>query len=322
MNKLIVLIVVWYSFGVCSQSYAPAAGQPGSSAIYKDSSAIIGWATGVVIQRGLLDIAQPALGIATYGEDSMALGAAEGDGANVVSLGDGGVATLIFSELIFNGEGPDFAVFENGFADNYMEFAHVEVSSDGLNFFRFPSVSETPLDSQMNNFSLGDCRYINNLAGKYRQGYGTPFDLEELEGIEGLDINSISHVRLVDVVGSVDPQWGSMDSEGSLINDPYPTAFESGGFDLDAVGIINALPLGVNDQEINVAIYPNPTSNTFNVAFSGSFELRIYDLLGSEKLVLVGVNVLHVNTELPDGIYLCKLVSDKGVVERKIRIQN
>ena len=32
---------------------------------------------------------------------------------------------------------------------------------------------------------------------------------------------------------------GTRDAEGHLINDPYPTDYETGGFDLDAVGVLN-----------------------------------------------------------------------------------
>jgi hypothetical protein len=47
-------------------------------------------------------------------------------------------------------------------------------------------------------------------------------------------------VRIVDVVGSL--TLGSVDSLGNVVNDPYPTAFASGGFDLDAVGVLHAVP--------------------------------------------------------------------------------
>lgn len=322
MNRITAIGGVLFAFAAMGQSYAPAPGQVGSTAVHKDSNVIVSWATDIQVQRGFLDIAQPGLGLATYGENSMALGQAEGDGTSVVSLGDGGVATLTFSGLIFNGEGPDFAVFENGFADNYMEFAHVEVSSDGVNFFRFPSVSETPQDVQLNNFSFGDCRYIHNLAGKYRQGFGTPFDLEDLAGISGLDVNSVSHVRLIDVVGSINVQWGTTDSEGNLINDPYPTNFESGGFDLDAVGVIHQLPLGIIDNSWDVMIYPNPAKNQFSVIYPGGFEVRIYDLLGKERFVQMGTNEVQIDAVLPEGIYFCRILNHDRTIEKQIRIQH
>ena len=226
---------------VMAGSFAPAAGKAGSTAIHKDAD-FVGWATGVEVVRGLADIANPQGARATFGTPDAALGKAEGTSYGVVSLGDGGSATLTFDAAITNGVGDDFAVFENSFSDTFLELAFVEVSSDGENFFRFDAISETPTDKQILGFGVVDPTNVYNLAGKYKQGYGTGFDLEELAGIEGLDVNNVTHVRVVDVIGSIDPQYASYDSVGNIINDPYATPFNSGGFDLDAVGVINVVP--------------------------------------------------------------------------------
>jgi hypothetical protein len=224
--------------------YAPAAGQPGSTAIAGDSPQITGWATAFQdLIRGRQDIANPAGPLATFGSGAEALGPAEGNSFNVVSLGDGGRITLTFANGIRNGPGADFAVFENGFGDTFLELAFVEVSSDGSHFFRFPSVSLTQTTTPVGSFGPIDPTDLDNLGGKYRQGFGTPFDLAQLDGVSPLlDVNDVQFVRVVDVVGSLDPLLGTRDSLGNLINDPYPTAFASGGFDLDAVGVISAAP--------------------------------------------------------------------------------
>jgi hypothetical protein len=94
----------------------------------------------------------------------------------------------------------------------------------------------------VDDFSLLNPTYLHNLAGKYRGEQGTPFDLGELPRDPKLDLGRITHVRIVDVVGSINPAWGSYDSEGRIIKDPFPTRFESGGFDLDAVGVMNQVP--------------------------------------------------------------------------------
>ena len=47
---------------------------------------------------------------------------------------------------------------------------------------------------------------------------------------------------MVDVVGSIDPMYGTRDSLGNLINDPWPTPFATGGFDLDAVAVLQPAP--------------------------------------------------------------------------------
>ena len=74
--------------------------------------------------------------IVDFGEPEDATGMA-GDG-RVVSLGDGGVAILTFDTPLSDGPGPDFAVFENAFLETFLELAFVEVSSDDVNYFRFP----------------------------------------------------------------------------------------------------------------------------------------------------------------------------------------
>lgn len=239
--------------------YPPGVGEQGTSAIPADSSIIIGWAHTALLDRGPMDIQQPDLGLASLGEEEDVLGVVD---SIVVSLGDGGAATLLFEFPIFDGEGWDFVVFENSFDGRFLELAFVEVSSDGEHFFRFPSVSLTNTDIPIGSFGLLDPRLINNLAGKYRIGYGTPFDLKELEGIEGLDIMHITHVRVVDVVGSLDDIWSSFDSEGRKINDPYPTAFPSGGFDLDAVGVVHWNVENSTDSAVvfEGRLFPNPLS--------------------------------------------------------------
>ncbi len=239
--------------------FAPPAGQPGSTAIYKDSSVFVNWASQCIVNRGLQDISDPGLGFASVGADSSGIGKAGTTG--VVSLGDGGTAELRFPKPIVNGPGPDFAVFENAFDDHFLELAHVEVSSDGNSFFRFPSVSNTQTSTQVGGFDSLDARKVRNLAGKYRANYGVPFDLEELKGIAGLDLQNITMVRIIDVVGSINMAHGTYDSSGTLINDPWPTPFASGGFDLDAVGVINEGAIStLESQSLNpgARIYPNP----------------------------------------------------------------
>lgn len=280
MNKLIVLLLVIRAGSAFSQSYAPAPGISGSTAIAKDSSCFVAWATGVQVTRGSVDISTPTMTFATFGEESFALGNAEGDGISVVSLGDSGVALVTFNSPITNEAGPDFAIFENGFTDDYMEFAHVEVSSDGVNFVRFPSHTESPVLVQLDNFMFGDCRMVNNLAGKYRQGFGTPFDLEELTGNPLLDVYAITHVKLIDVIGSISAGIGTTDALGNLINDPFPTPFESCGFDLDAVGVIHQLPLSLNEQTLSFQLYPNPTNDLIHLLGEINGEVRFYSLEG------------------------------------------
>ena len=279
---LIIHLLILNSISL-AQSYAPSAGQLGSTAVKKDSSIIISWATGVNLQRGYMNISNKVAGLASFGEELKALGLAEGNTNDVVSLGDSGIAILTFDRLIEDGVGPDFAVFENAFSDGFLEFAHVEVSSDGVNYFRFPSISQASIVNQIGPFiQNNDCRLYNNLAGKYRMGFGTPFDLVELEGMVGLDIMAITHIKLIDVIGSIDSQFGSVDGNGNLINDLFPTEFESGGFDLDGVAVLSRKYLSVEEKNFKTSIYPNPTSDFLNINVGEKSVVRILNSKGEE----------------------------------------
>ena len=57
-----------------------------------------------------------------------------------------------------------------------------------------------------------------------------------------VDVNQIRFVRITDVVGSINPLYGTLDSQGHLINDPWPTAGSGSGFDLDGVAALHAVP--------------------------------------------------------------------------------
>jgi prepilin-type processing-associated H-X9-DG protein/prepilin-type N-terminal cleavage/methylation domain-containing protein len=229
--------------------FDPAAGQPGSNAVASDDPRIVAWGSAVgKLDRGLQDASEPDLGNVTYGLPAWATGPAdaEGDSFPVVSLGDGGWIEMLFGFPITDGPGPDFAVFENGITDTFLELAFVEVSNDGASYVRFPAVSLTPSNSQVDPFGALDATNLHDLAGKYRRGFGTPFDLSELAPLApSLDITHITHVRIVDVVGSIDPRYATYDASQptpNIVNDPWPTPFETGGFDLDAIAVLHQIP--------------------------------------------------------------------------------
>lgn len=269
MKKIQVLVLfLLFHFSGFTQ-FPGGVGTIGTTAIHKDSSIFIAWATQCTVTRGYVDIANTALGAVTFGKDSFALGKADN---KVVSLGDRGSAILSFDLPIKDGAGFDFAVFENAFNDTFLELAVVEVSSDGINYFRFPAYSNTQTTIQIGPFdNTGDPTKIHNLAGKYRVLYGTPFDLAEVPDNPLLDKNNIRYVKVIDVVGTINPIYATYDVQNNPINDPYPTGFATGGFDLDAIGVIH-----VNTQssiaeiffQNNIQVYPNPCLN----------ELFVYDI--------------------------------------------
>lgn len=225
-SALVMFCAAWAQAG----PYAPAAGQEGSTAIHMDDPAFVGWATGY--ENYLVGDACSE----SWQTPEKALGKAVGSSLDVVSLGRGGQITLTFAKAITNGDGDDFAVFENGFSDTFLELAWVEVSSDGEHFFRFDNDSQTP--GPVGEFGSVDPTNITGLGGKYRQGYGTPFDLEDLAGVSPLlDVTHVGYVKLVDIVGD----GTGLDTGGDVIYDLYPTS-GSAGFDLDAIGVIHAVP--------------------------------------------------------------------------------
>ncbi|MFG0319682.1 MAG: hypothetical protein ACF8XB_20585 [Planctomycetota bacterium JB042] len=165
-------------------------------------------------------------------------------GLDVCVLGDGGSITLGFNVVIQDGPGADFMAYENGFvvgggSSVFSEICHVEVSSDGVNFARFPSAYHAPTGTQMGSFAglLGGMPVLANVntntippEDPVRAG-GEAFDLAELAGdplvVAGtVDLNAIQRVRLVDVLS------GETDSNGVAIPG-------GGAADPDAVTVIN-----------------------------------------------------------------------------------
>ncbi|MEM1222749.1 MAG: thrombospondin type 3 repeat-containing protein [Verrucomicrobiota bacterium] len=225
------------------------AGAVDTTAVWKDDGAITAWATGYT------DLIYGDAVTENFRTPEKALGKAVGDSFDIVCLGRGGQITMTFANPITDGNGFDFAVFENGFSNTFLELGWVEVSTDGVHFVRFPNFSYTA--SSVGGFGSVNPTNIHGLASKYRQGYGTPFDLEKLKlayyaaiaetdnfdsaydvefeaNFPHLDLNEINYVRIIDVVGD----GTAFDCEGLVIYDPYPTS-GSAGFDLDAVAVIN-----------------------------------------------------------------------------------
>ena len=250
-----------------SYPYADVVGTATTTAVAKDDAAIVAWATTVASYTAGTNV-DPVWQDATKG-----LGAAEGTSFNIVCLGRGGEITLEFQQPIIDGTGADFAVFENSFSNQFLELAWVEVSSDGIHFLRFPNFSQTP--SPVGGFGTIDAKKIHGFAGKYRAGYGTPFDLAEiraahaaslldsslfpssysadlLANFDEVDFDNIRYIRLIDVVGD-GSQYSALrftENQGSIIYDPYPTT-GSAGFDLDAVAVIHQLDTSGASQTID-----------------------------------------------------------------------
>ncbi len=239
-----------------SPAFSAVAGPYTEAPVANDDPRIVGWATGYVNYRPADNVEAP------YNDPAKALGNPTGDVTKVVSLGERllgsseppGEITLTFDAPIANRPGDDLAVWENGFFVSgsfwYLELGYVEVSTDGVNFARFPSVSLTA--AAIGPYGALDPTDIHNLAGgkgqnAYGVSQGTPFDLDDLAKdplvVEGLvDLNDIRYVKIVDVPGG-GAYYDDAVSFGYAANhpiyDPYPTIAPSAGFDLGAVAILD-----------------------------------------------------------------------------------
>ena len=229
-----------------------------------------GWATAVADY-------EPAPGVdAQWADPGNALGPATGDRLDIVSLGDlsrqqidqdmePGRITLSFDEPIRQQDGYEFVVFENGFTSDaswstgsiagqmFTELGYVEVSTNGVDYARFPAVSLTP--EPVGSYGTIEISNVYNLAGKHPNGTGTPFELQDIAGepnvVSGLvDINDIKYVRIVDIPGSgdfYDQAAAHIDPAGGAVRDYYAdnhpvydawVTFGSGGVDIEAVGVL------------------------------------------------------------------------------------
>lgn len=325
-----ILLFLTLPFLLLAQ-FPPAADQEGTTALAKDDPSFINWATGIKISRGEQNIADDSLNFAAIGEPEFGLGSPDNQ---IVSLGDSGVAILTFEKPIQDGEGFDFAVFENGFptfGGYFLELAFVEVSSDGVFFVRFPATSLTDTVHQLNTFDLVNPININNLAGKYVSGFGTPFDLAELKDIPNLDISAITYVKIIDVIGSLADSIASVDAFGNKINDPFPTPFDSGGFDLDAVGVIHEkTSTALNSTELSesIQIFPNPLSknNSLNIVLDKSISTNL-----RLQLIAANGNLIHTISakankltipflNFPKGVYYLKINNNEQSIVKKIMV--
>ncbi len=164
-----------------------------------------------------------------------------------------------------------------------------------------------------------DASLVNNFAGKYISMYGTPFDLQELSGLSGLDIDNVTHVRLVDVIGAVSGH-SCLDNEGRVINDPYPTNFPSGGFDLDAVGAINQLAAGlaVGRNTIAAGFYPNPANREITVYIKdgiGQATQAVITSVTGQQIYSAGIESTATTisiAQFPAGMYYLTISDAKG----------
>lgn len=313
MKAQLFILFLLCRFGLLAQ-FAPDADTEGSDAINKDSSIIVSWATGYENYIVGSDVDD------TWQTPEKALGKANGLSGDIVCLGRGGQITFAFDTLIVNQAGPDFVTFENGFLNTFLELAWVEVSMDGVNFERFPNQSLTT--SPVSAFGGIDPTKIYGYCSKYRQGFGTPFDLDSVQ------LDTIRYIRLLDIVGD----GTALDSYGHVIYDPYPTT-GSAGLDIDAIGVIHAGSLheGIKEFSKNdFKIYPNPASESLTLILTKGEGIKdtqvyIYNITGKlVKSLTFGEKGKGLQIQISDletGVYILKINTKNSSVNQKLMIK-
>ncbi|HYG52173.1 MAG TPA: T9SS type A sorting domain-containing protein, partial [Flavobacteriales bacterium] len=189
-----------------------------------------------------------------------------------------------------------------------------------INFFRFPATSNTQDTIQVGTFDSLDATNLNNFAGKYRALYGTPFDLQELTGISGLDVNAVTHIKVIDVVGNIGQTYCTYDQYGNKVNDPWPTAFPTGGFDLEAIGVINNWMNSVAETDEPVfGFYPNPTEDFIHIVGQDAPGTTLCINTPDGKILYNGSFMRVIDVSMfPKGIYLVGLTNAQGCFMRKL----
>jgi hypothetical protein len=178
---------------------------------------------------------------AGFGQDKqpdIVLGAPRGRGKlepsdHVLSLGKGGKITLEFVDNeVFDGEGPDFIVFENAFlkvpgddpGNGFFELAKVEVSADGKEWKLFP----------FDRISRKGCAGYHPVFANPDENDISPTDPEKAGGdafdLRDVELKMIRFVRITDL----DNATGG---EGTM------------GFDLDAVAAVHSRPRKKEDAD-------------------------------------------------------------------------
>ena len=332
MRKLFLLLSMVIASNVTFAQFDGAVGTPGCQAIGISNPNIVSWAKGVEVKRGFQGTS--STNYAAYGKNYMAQGIPDSTTTRAISLGRNGESIITFDRPIINGTGYDFAVFENSFSSTYLELAFVEVSSDGIHYFRFPSTSNSTSEGNINP------TLINNLAGKYEVGYGTPFNLDDISDDANLDKSNIRFVKLVDVNGGVD-----MDAQGNIIYDAS-SGGPATGFDLTGVCVLNGgspyiisnfegmltqtntyeiinSSNGIVDNEGNYHRYYTNNGVVFEALglFGGSFAcgFGLSNLTGNSSTTSYYESATNMGLEGPDSVYLNAYYSDyAGTIEHNI----
>jgi beta-glucanase (GH16 family) len=103
---------------------------------------------------------------------------------------------------------------------------------------------------------------------------------------------------------------------GGELGGPIPDNFSSDIMEIDYVRVYQLQPLssgGIDKQNIEVNIYPNPSKGMFNIEASEIIKkVMVYDLMGRPLLQYSPFNAkTSVSLNQPPGVYLIEVTGDK-----------
>ena len=226
--------------------------------------------------------------------------AAAASESEVLSLGMGGEIIVANSDnVIIDGEGDDFTIFENAFINpiNQRMFAEpgiVSVSKDGIDYIEFPYNFASLVGCAGTVPTYGDQDYCDSeISG------GNSFDLSDV------GIDSVRYIRINDLTVEVAKNQNHKYYDISL-----------SGFDLDAVVIHNFAAKkisSVNDRGIDYYTMSNSIINSKSHANS----IHIYTLSGKQIGELIGIGQYNFSN-LNLGVYLITIENNGYVFYEKI----
>lgn len=223
---------------------------------------------------------------------------AEMSESEICSIGLGGEIIVGFKDsFLYDGEGPDFTIFENAFVNpiNQRVFAEpgvVSVSEDGINYIEFPFNSETLEGCAGTKPTIG----IEDPFNPAKSG-GNQFDLKLV------NLMKIKYIKIKDYCEKI------LHNSNHQFYDPIIS-----GFDLDA---ISAQYLAADNNSINeisnnlMSKYIIKTKeelyrylqktyvNDINIS-----KIKIYDYIGNEIYSISKFNEIYNLRQIKSGIYL------------------
>jgi len=101
---------------------------------------------------------------------------------------------------------------------------------------------------------------------------------------------------------------------------PIDPNFIESTMEIDYVRVYQNANIGIEeeDAQIDVSVYPNPTFGVVHIAYSEQIEkIEVINLNGLVFDVPFKNNTINMN-DLPNGIYVLKIYTDKGFVSKKL----